>query len=130
MVSRRLLIAGLFASPLFIAATAQAGEWKPFDRAAFTAAQAAGKPILVDVAAPWCSVCRAQKPILAALTSQPAYRKLTVFEVDFDSQKDVLRILGVQKQSTLIAFKGKTETGRSVGDTNPASIDALLKTAI
>ena len=29
-------------------------------------------------------------------------------------------------QSTLIAFKGTKETGRSTGDTNAASIEALL----
>jgi thioredoxin 1 len=29
-------------------------------------------------------------------------------------------------QSTLIAFKGEHETGRSVGDTDPSSIAALL----
>ena len=32
----------------------------------------------------------------------------------------------VQRQSTLIVFKGKQEAGRSVGDTNAASIEALL----
>ncbi|CCE02732.1 putative Thioredoxin (H-type,TRX-H) (fragment) [Bradyrhizobium sp. STM 3809] len=33
---------------------------------------------------------------------------------------------GAQMQSTLIVFKGTTETGRSVGDTKEASISALL----
>jgi hypothetical protein len=33
-------------------------------------------------------------------------------------------------QSTLIAFKGETEKARSVGDTNPASIAALVKSAL
>ena len=46
--------------------------------------------------------------------------------VDFDSQKDVLRRFGVQRQSTLIVFKGATEMGRSVGDTGKTSIEALL----
>ena len=43
-----------------------------------------------------------------------------------NSQKDVLRRFNVQRQSTLIVFKGKQEAGRSVGDTNAASIEALL----
>jgi hypothetical protein len=38
----------------------------------------------------------------------------------------VLKRFGVQRQSTLIVFKGKQEAGRSVADTNPASIEALL----
>ena len=36
----------------------------------------------------------------------------------------------MRKQSTLIAFKGKTETGRSVGDTKAASIEALINTTL
>jgi thioredoxin 1 len=51
-------------------------------------------------------------------------------EVDFDSQKAVLQTLKVQSQSTLIAFKGKLETSRSVGDTKASSIESLFKTAI
>ena len=37
-----------------------------------------------------------------------------------------MKAFGARMQSTLIAYKGATETGRSVGDTNPASIAALL----
>jgi thioredoxin 1 len=48
------------------------------------------------------------------------------FVVDFDSQKDVVNFFGAQMQSTLIAFKGEHETGRSVGDTERSSIAALL----
>ena len=49
-----------------------------------------------------------------------------VYEVDFDSSKDVLKQFRVQSQSTLIVFKGANEVGRSTGDTNPASIKALV----
>jgi hypothetical protein len=37
-----------------------------------------------------------------------------------------LRTLHVQKQSTLIVYKGKAEQGRSTGDTAEASISTLL----
>lgn len=50
----------------------------------------------------------------------------SVFEVDFDSQKDVLRIFGVRQQSTLIGFRGTTERARAVGITDPAAIAALF----
>jgi thioredoxin 1 len=55
---------------------------------------------------------------------------LVSFDIDFDSQKDLLRKFNVQKQSTLIAFKGKEEAGRSTGETDPGSIEALLGRAI
>ena len=85
---------------------------------------------LVEITAPWCPVCRAQKPILSELTAAPQFKNLAVFEVDFDSRKDVVRAFGAQTQSTLIAFKGAKEVGRSVGDTNARSIEDLLDRAI
>lgn len=108
----------LFALP----PAAEAGQ--PYDAKAFAAAQDAGKSILVDVTAPWCPTCAKQKPTVQGLeTSQP---KLVVFDVDFDSAKDVLKQFRVTSQSTLIMFKGKTEVGRSTGETDPASIAALV----
>jgi hypothetical protein len=50
--------------------------------------------------------------------------------MDFDTQKDDVRALEAQRQSTLIVFKGETEKGRSVGDTNEASIATLLESAL
>ena len=67
---------------------------------------------------------------VARLTSEPRMKSMVVFTVDFDSQKDLLRKLNVQKQSTLIVFKGKKEVGRSTGDTNPGRIEALLNKSI
>ncbi len=108
------------------AGLAAAAEKESFTQVAFEAAERAGKPILIDVTAPWCPACRAQAPILSDLVSEPKFKDLQVFTVDFDSQKDALRLLGVRQQSTLIVFKGSTEAGRSVGDTSKASIEALL----
>jgi thioredoxin len=107
-----------------------AADRVPFDQNAFEAAQAAGKSILVDVSAPWCPVCRAQKPIIEKLSLAPEYKDLTIFDVDFDTQKDVLRNLQVQRQSTLIVFRGAKEIDRSVGSTDPSAISDLLKKAI
>ena len=103
---------------------------RPFDQKAFEAAQAAGKPILVEVSAPWCPVCKAQAPILLRLKSDAKFKELVSFDIDFDSQKDLLKKFNVQKQSTLIVFKGKQEAGRSTGDTNAGSITTLLGKAI
>ena len=53
-----------------------------------------------------------------------------MFDVDFDSRKDVVRQFGATMQSTLITFKGATETGRSAGETKPEAISLLLDRAI
>jgi len=63
---------------------------------------------------------------LSELTADPKFKNLVFFVVDFDSQKDAVKSFGVRMQSTLITFKGEHETGRSVGDTDRASIAALL----
>ena len=130
MRRRTLLLAAVVAAPLTLGfGAARAASEQNYDKAAFAAAQAAGKPILVDIAASWCPVCAAQRPILEKLTADPAFKDLVVFKVDFDAQKDVVRAMGAQMQSTLIVFHGSTEQGRSTGDTNAGSIQALLAKA-
>lgn len=126
MMLRRSLLALLLA-PLALAAPARAGETLPYSPEAFAAAQKAGRPILVEVSAPWCPICKTQKPILARLAADPRFKDLQIFDVDFDSQKDVLRRFDARMQSTLIAFKGETETGRSVGETQPEWIEGLVE---
>jgi thiol-disulfide isomerase/thioredoxin len=80
---------------------------------------AAGKPILVHVTAPWCGECKLQKPIVAALAEEPAYKALTIFDVDYDTQKDALVVL-----------KDKAEAGRAVGVTKRDAIEAVVKKAL
>lgn len=131
MTSRRMLLASMtIVVTTFWAVISFAADRIPFDQKAFEAAQAAGKSILVDVSAPWCPTCRAQKPIIEKLSVLPEYKDLTIFDVDFDTRKDVLRSLKVQQQSTLIVFKGAREVDRSVGSTDPNAISDLLKKAI
>ena len=126
MAQFRALVAALVAVILVGAAPVSAAEWKDYSPEALAQAQAEGKPILIDVFAPWCSVCRAQNPILTQLTREPKYKDLVVLKADFDTQKDALKTLNVQRQSTLIVFKGDEEVDRSVGDTSALSIEGLL----
>ncbi len=130
MLNRRHLLGALAVAAVLAAPIASAADKKPFDQKAFDAAQAAGKPILVEVSAPWCPICKAQAPILSRLRNDPKFKELVSFDIDFDSQKELLKKLNVQKQSTLIVFKGKQETGRSTGDTNAGSIATLLGRSI
>lgn len=121
----RLIAAALLAGA-FAAGTAQAATEAPYTQAAFAAAQQQDKPILIHVTAPWCPVCAKQKPILAKLADEPAYKDLQIFEVDFDSQKDLLRTMKVQQQSTFIAYHGTAERARSTGATDEAVIRGIL----
>ena len=112
----------LFALPSF----AVAAEMKPFSASDLKAAQDAGRPVGIDVTAPWCPTCKAQKPIVDSLLADPKFKDMLFLRVDFDTQKAVLRDFQIRAQSTFVAFKGKIEVGRSTGDTNKASIAQLF----
>src|SRR5271170_7608101 len=135
--TRRLLngalIAGALAGILAMAAPlvpSWASTAAPFSAEAFKAAQASGSPILVEIHADWCPTCKAQMPILDKLTGDPKFKALKIFRVDFDSMKPDVKAFGARMQSTLIVFKGSAEQGRSVGDTRPDSIAALLNKSL
>jgi len=133
MIDRRLFLAAIAGAAVALSTgllTQKARAGTPFTQQAFDAARAAGKPVLVDITASWCPTCKAQRPIIERLSADPRFAGLVVLEVDFDSQKDVVRAFKARAQSTLIVFRGTAETGRSVGDTDPAAIEALLATAI
>jgi len=84
----------------------------------------------VQILAPWCPICRAQKPILAALSADSRFKTLAVFTIDFDTQRELVRRFGAQMQSTLIVYRGGTEVARSVGETQPEWIEQLLEKAL
>jgi thioredoxin 1 len=129
MINRRHFAFATAIAGFLIAAPASAGE-VPFTAAAFEAAQKAGKHTLVAVHADWCPVCKRQAPILSKIYDDPKYKDMVVLRVDFDSQKPVVQGFNVQKQSTLIVYKGSREVGRSTGDTNAESIEQLIAKGI
>lgn len=116
----------------FVAVSAQAfaADVSAYTEPAFKAAQEAGSSILVHVTAPWCPTCKAQEAAINEVGKKPDYANLKVFRVDFDSQKPVWTAWKVNSQSTLIAFKGTSETGRIVGQSKPDAVEAVVKTAV
>lgn len=120
----------LLATLTLWAAVASAAAPKPFTQQEFDRLAQDGKPVVVDVTAIWCPTCKAQKPIIEDLSKQPTYKDVAILLVDFDADKAILKQFRVSVQSTLIAFKGSKETGRSVGDTTPAGIEGIFKKAI
>lgn len=130
MHRRHVLAAALSVPLLALVRAARAATVTDYTPQGFAAAQAAGRPILVHIEAGWCPTCAVQRPILAKLEARPACKDLQVFNVDFDTQKAAVRAFGATMQSTLIAFHGRTETARSVGETNPDRIAALVESAL
>ena len=81
-----------------------------------------------------CDVLRSdfltQGPTIDAMTKDPAFAKLLILRLDYDNQSAEKRALGIVTQSTLIAFHGNKETGRSVGITDPDQIKSLAQSAL
>lgn len=110
-------------------ATAHAGTRVPFEQADFAAAQAANKPILVEVHAWWCPTCASQSRTIAAAIAEPRNRDLMVFRVNYDKQKPQWQAFGVHKQGTLIAFRGRREVGRLEFVTDKVAINSIIARA-
>ena len=85
---------------------------------------------MIHITAPWCETCQAQKPIVAALLASPDFKNIKKFDVDFDTQKEILARYRVQMQSTMIVYKGGKEVDRQTGQTDPAVIEALLRESL
>lgn len=90
----------------------------------------AGGPVMIHVIAPWCGTCKVQKPIIAALLTSPDLQGMQKFDVDFDTEKSVLARFRIQRQSTIVVFKGRKEVERQTGQTQKAALEALMRRAL
>ncbi|OZB67471.1 MAG: thiol reductase thioredoxin [Lysobacterales bacterium 14-68-21] len=117
-------------SPAMTMAMAPGVAIRSYDQMAFDQAQAANKPILVWVHAPWCPVCREQEKAIKEITADPAYRDLVVLRIDFDTQKPLWQKFGATMQSTLIGFHGKRETGRVAHESDVARVAPVLRSTL
>jgi thiol-disulfide isomerase/thioredoxin len=102
----------------------------PFEQANFDQLIKQGKPVVLHFHADWCPVCRTQQSVLDELMPQAEFKDLTVYRVNFDKEKSVLRKYKVRNQSTFIVFKNGKEVARSTGETDSVNIAELLKKAL
>ena len=112
-----------------LATAAQAGE-TPYSKAAFDAAIAQGKPVIVDFSADWCPTCKAQKPIVESLLKGDKLKDVTFLVANYDTEADLKKQLRITQQSTFVVFKGGKEVGRSTGQTDKDAIAALFNKAL
>ncbi len=89
-----------------------------------------GKSAVISVHADWCSTCKSQDKVLANLMKAPEFKNVTFYQLEFDTQKDLLKTLKVRTQSIVIVFKDGKEVARTTGDTKEAALSKLAKQAI
>jgi hypothetical protein len=64
------------------------------------------------------------------LSTDATFAAVKVYRVDFDSSKDRRREWKVQHQSTLLAWKGRSERLRSTGETDEAVLRRVFEAAL
>jgi len=111
------------------AASGFALETAPYTPEALAAAQNAGQPVAVQFHANWCPSCRAQDQVFESFKGDAAL-PITLLVVNYDQDLDARKALRVASQSTLVVFRGKKLTSRTVFETNPAKLRAALQSAL
>lgn len=79
--------------------------------------------------AEWCSVCLGQKRAMQKLEGDKDLKNVKVFLVDFDFERKVKAEFNVERQSTLIIFRGQQEIARSLAVTDKDKLAEFLKKA-
>jgi thioredoxin 1 len=125
-VLRRTIVA---AALTLASVSVQAAADQPYDEKAFQAAKAAGGPVLVEIAASWCPVCKEQGALLDKLSADPKFANVTRFRVDYDDQKAAVKGFHAKSQGTLVLFKGNKEVARTVFETEEPKLRAMLNKA-
>ena len=129
-MNRRSLTAALALSLLGMTGVAHALDILPFDGAALSSLQGAGKPVAVHFHADWCPTCVNQSRALEQLKAGGDLKGMTVLVADYDKERELRRQHKVRSQSVLVVFKGTAEVARSAGETKPEQLRQALAKAL
>ena len=85
----------------------------------------AGKPVLVDFWAQWCTPCRMLAPTVEAVAEQ-FQETANVVKLNVDDNPSTAQRYGIKGIPTLILFREGKEVERVVGATSKESITRMI----
>jgi thioredoxin 2 len=91
--------------------------------------EAATRPVLVDLWAPWCGPCRMVSPALEHLAHEFAGR-MKLVKVNVDESPRVTQRFGVQGIPTLLVMRGADVIARETGAAGEPALRAWLQDAL
>jgi thiol-disulfide isomerase/thioredoxin len=88
-----------------------------------------GKPAVLFFHASWCPVCKADNDLLTKWYSTKTY-PLTVYKVDYDTEKDLKKKYGVTYQHTYVLIDGTGKAIKTLRGPTDAQLQALIATKL
>lgn len=99
------------------------------NKAAFEAAIAGNKPVLIDFWATWCGPCRIMAPVIEEIANEYEGRVI-VGKIDVDEESDVAAAYGIMSIPTLILFKNGQKMDMRVGVQPKAAVEAMINAVL